>query len=760
MRLATNPLVILMPVLASLLLVGCAQIGSPSIDSSTPELDRLLALRSVEGISRLLTPDSPGGRKPLNVLKTNGVYDTGRHGWKAIDLTTPSGQKYVVFSTPLTVEDIGEFVFERRGQRLKLVPETLTMGVKIAKHSFNVRFAPAKQQVHIVDEVSFKAEAGQGDFIVRMGPEMRVSKATSSGRPVPFSQAGGVVALPRSPTASFSITLDYSGTLTMKGYAGSITSKEAQLTNGYWYPLIGRLPAAYDMTVRTPREWTAVGQGERLSEKVEGLEKVTKLDMKLPVIYFSFSAGPYKTAKRQVGERKFSIWSSVMTDPKMQAQIEFNAPILAFFEKSFGKYPFSEWGVLESEVYGNGALEAYSYATYGTGWLPAIDAHEPSHSWFGGIINNTYLKSLWNESFAAFAEGFYARETSTGLAGESRLAFIDDALPNPAYNASPAASAGASIGSAAAEIGYGKGAKVLQMLEFELGTELFLKCVREWLATHPKGKPGEWEDFEAVVNGLAKKPMQPFFDQWLRLPGWPRLDVRDVKWANGAVTGTLHFAGPAYAMRMEAMMQYPNGKREFARFNSLDKPEKGAYRFAIQCQSPERPMLISIDPYRRLLRDVEPDEEPVSLRSTKISRRYTDPANKGWLPHAQYPAVASLPKDLDGVLIVASPDTTPAMAALCAKAGFFVDGNRLIYRETEIDLRKGGAMAVVELGAGKRCVIGLGTSSYEPEPGRARTIVFDHLGRFLRAQTDPKTAGKMAIPLGGSRALPGGVPIK
>ncbi|WP_146014244.1 M1 family metallopeptidase, partial [Pseudomonas sp. GW460-E13] len=69
------------------------------------------------------------------------------------------------------------------------------------------------------------------------------------------------------------------------------------------------------------------------------------------------------------------------------------ASIIQFYER-FAPYPFSQYGGLDSETYGGGAMEAYSYATYGGG-LPSEDPHEPAHTWWGGLINNTYFHSFW-----------------------------------------------------------------------------------------------------------------------------------------------------------------------------------------------------------------------------------------------------------------------------------------------------------------------------------------------------------------------------
>src|SRR4051812_41542950 len=89
----------------------------------TASLDAMAQKRDVAGISKFLTPDSVKPLNPLQVIKTNGAYETGRMGWHVVDLSPPgTDKKFVVFTTPLTSEDIGEMVFERQGAMLKYVP--------------------------------------------------------------------------------------------------------------------------------------------------------------------------------------------------------------------------------------------------------------------------------------------------------------------------------------------------------------------------------------------------------------------------------------------------------------------------------------------------------------------------------------------------------------------------------------------------------------------------------------------------------------
>jgi hypothetical protein len=430
----------------------------------------------------------------------------------------------------------------------------------------------------------------------------------------------------------------------------------------------------------------------------------------------------------------------------MHTETDLYKPILAFYDKNFAPFPFTGYGALESRLYGGGALEAYSFATYGDG-LPYEDPHEPSHTWWGGMIDNTYLHSMWNESFADFCEGLFRRNVPIGNQEERELAYISDARPQQSYLTATCAEASPWYGSDASSIGYGKGAKVLQMLEEELGTETMIKTMQTWQKENPKGSPGEWSGYEKAVADATHKDYKWFFDEWIRRKGWARFEVKNVKWVQGGLTGDIYFTGDPYKIDCELMLQYADGSREFKKFNTMQEKVGDHYVFLIE--APKHPILVSVDPWRRVLRETRSDEDPIDLQSMmRTVHRYNDPQHADWLAGMGGTSLDAEPKDLTNVFLVGTPDTIPEMALLCGKAGFVVRGNQLTYDKTTIDLNHGGAMSVVDLPNGKHCVVGLGTFKVRPDFGRARTMVFDEDGRFLRGWTEPKTTGWMTFKLG------------
>ena len=712
------------------------------LSQSAPSIKLLNLYAEKRNVAALDTFLSGPPRKvdPFRVLATNGPYDGGRFGWTAVEMQTPDHRNLVVFSTPTTMQDTGELVFIRKGGKLIYIPEDDSEGVRIVHHRFHVTVEPSISELQAVDEMRLESnDNAASGFLFRLGPEYRVSKVTDlENNPLPFSQAGGVVAMKSSHAPSFSLKVTYSGVVDKPNYGGSISKREASLSDDYWYPTIARQPATYEIDLRAPQPWTCLAQGNLVSEVDESNWHIAKYRMEVPVVYFTISAAPYTVVTTLIDGRKFRVYAVARAGKEFKNQADQYDPVLKFYESKFGKYPFPQWGAVISTVYGSGALEAYSFATYGNE-VPGEDAHETAHTWFGGIVSNSYLHSLWNESFAVFCEGLYQREVPIGNTLERRLAFVSTPNLNADFEAATCSDSGVEIGSAASSLGYGKGSYVLQMLEAEIGTEKMLTAMKAFVDDRPKGRSAEWSDFEAAVAKTTGASHKVFFDQWLRRTGWAKPKVSGVTLSGSSIVGKIDFDGPRYSIPMEAMIQYSDGMREFTTVDTSNPT------FCVATHG--QPVLLSLDPWRRILRNIEQDEIP-AMASGFSGKVFRDEAYKEYRPElGEGNSAAQFGGDLDGAILIGHPDTFPAMRALCDKVGFKVNRNSLTYKGTTIQLNESAASAVIDLPSGKQCMIALGRSEVPPKSGRSRLFLCDRLGRFLRGETDPKTKGHLTFRL-------------
>src|SRR5690554_4254136 len=128
-------------------------------DPDVAELDALARARNVAGI---MAHAGPGVKESdLAFLRQQGAFGTGSHGWTVHPLNdTAGGKSYVVFGTPLTTQDFGEFVFEFDGEKLtKLIDERDNRGWRVVHNDFNMTFQPAEKRANIQVKVTLAREA-------------------------------------------------------------------------------------------------------------------------------------------------------------------------------------------------------------------------------------------------------------------------------------------------------------------------------------------------------------------------------------------------------------------------------------------------------------------------------------------------------------------------------------------------------------------------------------------------------------------------
>lgn len=703
------------------------------------DVDRLVRARDVEGLVKKIDPLRAEVPSPFPLIRNGGAYEVGKFGWRALRLNSVGNSKrYIVITTPMTSEDIGEILLEQNGDHLRYVSEAETFGVKILNHSLLVRFKPFEKKAYLTDEMNLNSIRRSGPFMFRVSPNYRISRVLDAkNEPLKFSQAGGVILLNCTRSLSFKLKIEYSVVADLKGYAGSIDRSEATLTNDYWIPMVGRNPAPYTLEVYAPKDWVVIGQGERAGIKNLGAESVTKYRMDLPVTYYSLTAGPYPAVTTVLRGKEYTTWSRRLSRDEMLVQNQLLADWRVFFEK-LCPLPFSRYGVLDSEAYGGGALEAYSYATYG-GDLPTPSPHELSHSWFGGILDNTYLHSFWNESFANFSEGFYGRNAPIGRKEDREFAFIRPAQADPLDDRGSVINSGFTSGKVGSRMGYGKGADVLQMLELLIGTNAMFRAEQTWIQQQTPREPAEWEGFlKAVFKVAPKLRLQDFMDDWMRRPGDADFDGQ-AEFVNREVQIKLTWNEKRFRMPLRILMRYPT--------QDVYKTIDTGTGDAISISSEQKPLLVSIDPYQEVLRKNDHRVAPARLSTAVFQwHRIKDPNSLGTLDYLGKNFELYKPgMDLDQKFIVGSPKSLPVLADLCRQAGFVMSGNRLTYHGQTIDLDKGAAFSIVELGKGRACAIGLGKLRCVPELGISSTAVTDDLGRFLCGTTLPITTGGLAF---------------
>jgi len=222
-----------------------------------------------------------------------------------------------------------------------------------------------------------------------------------------------------------------------------------------------------------------------------------------------------------------SVWAAPSQRAVLPGHFARAGDIVAFFSQLVGPFPYEKlahvststrWGGME-----NAAAIFYDEKLFrGTGPGEGLIAHETAHQWFGDAVTErewphvwlsegfaTYFAALWTEHAqgdSAFrAERVQMRDRVLSAPISVQKAVIDESLTDvrKVLNSNV----------------YQKAGFALHMLRLEIGDAAFFGGVRAYYAAHRHGN-AMTSDLQAQFERAAGRPLDWFFAQWMRRPGF------------------------------------------------------------------------------------------------------------------------------------------------------------------------------------------------------------------------------------------------
>lgn len=232
--------------------------------------------------------------------------------------------------------------------------------------------------------------------------------------------------------------------------------------------------------------------------------------------------------------------------------LEASKQSIKYFNEYFGiPYPFGKLDLIGLPDFAAGAMENTgaivsregsllmdpASATLFQKRLVAQDvSHEIAHQWFGDLVTMKWWDDSWlNEGFATWMQ------TKSVAAWKPELnLLVGDVLDANAFLGPESTMDEDSLASTrpvrqAAEtpgqilelfdpISYGKGARVLWMLEAYVGPENFRKGVHNYLAKNAYGNATS-EDFWSSLSAVSNKPVSRIMSAFVNQPGLPLVSI-------------------------------------------------------------------------------------------------------------------------------------------------------------------------------------------------------------------------------------------
>jgi aminopeptidase N len=216
-------------------------------------------------------------------------------------------------------------------------------------------------------------------------------------------------------------------------------------------------------------------------------------------------------------------------------------PIMSLFERLVAPFPYEKLAHVQSSTR-YGGMENASAIFYDGKLFPAqkvtesLLAHEIAHQWFGDAVTEREWAHLWlSEGVATYFAELWEREARGEAGYRAALAELrakvladTDVAKRPVIDTSQT-----DFMALLNANSYDKGAFVLAMLHQELGDSAFFGGMRAYYLAHRHGTALS-DDLRVALERSSGVSLGPFFDQWLRRPGYAEPAVG---WAYDASSG-------------------------------------------------------------------------------------------------------------------------------------------------------------------------------------------------------------------------------
>ncbi len=240
----------------------------------------------------------------------------------------------------------------------------------------------------------------------------------------------------------------------------------------------------------------------------------------------------------QLGNKKMPVYSYVYPEnlTAFQGRTHFMLQAIPLFNDTYGEYPFINERYGQTQFSWGGGME-HQTNSFVVSTDENLMAHELAHQWFGDKITCASWQDIWlNEGFATYSADFlymknfsptyYPQYVSGDLnyivSQPGGSVFVDDTTSfNRIFDS---------------RLTYNKGAFLLRMLEWTLGSETFFQGIKNYY-TDPKIAYGfaRTADFQRNMEQVSGVNLDYFFNQWFYGQGYPSFQVSWSQNANNKV---------------------------------------------------------------------------------------------------------------------------------------------------------------------------------------------------------------------------------
>jgi aminopeptidase N len=415
-------------------------------------------------------------------------------------------------------------------------------GYDVLHYDLVLDYTPTTRALRATATITATASSSLSSFSLDLRG-LAASKVTVGGRAASFVQSGGeLVITPRSVLRRGSVfvaRISYGGTTgqpvdatgALYGWVsfddGAFVANEPEGAST-WYPVndVPHDKATYSYAVTVPVGTTAVANGDLWSRTTsKGRTTFRWVAFDAMASYLSMAAtGNYTLTSSRTGSgvRIVDAVDDDLSDEDAAAAAEVLAlqpEMITFFERAFGRYPFSSFGaVIDDDTDAGYALENQTRPIYSGVPSETTVAHELAHQWYGNKVTPRAWRDIWlNEGFATYAEWMWDERQGVAAIQDSfdfvmSIPADDDFWSVAIGDPGPAGLFDAAV--------YYRGGAFLHALRLTVGERAFWSVMRQW-AARPASVPVATADLLRLAERVSGRQLDTLFDVWLYQPTKP-----------------------------------------------------------------------------------------------------------------------------------------------------------------------------------------------------------------------------------------------
>jgi aminopeptidase N len=280
--------------------------------------------------------------------------------------------------------------------------------------------------------------------------------------------------------------------------------------------------AMFSIRLTVPRGMEAIANGALTRHRSAGRTSTWQWSVGRPMAtYLAFAAfGQYDIERGHAGGRPylyaFERGLGAESRPA-RASLRATPRIVAWLERTWGRYPYRQMGGVVPNVDLGFALEnqtrpVYGRDMFGFGAARSLVVHELAHQWFGDRVSLRRWKDIWlNEGFATYSEWLWDAHNG-GRSPQQRLMRFYRLFEasNPFWKLRIGDPGAARLFDEAV---YDRGAMTVQALRNRVGRDDFFRITRRW--THGRDGVGSTRELTTLAEHISGEKLDGFFRHWL-----------------------------------------------------------------------------------------------------------------------------------------------------------------------------------------------------------------------------------------------------